>query len=252
MKTLIKEERYQSILSMLEKNQTVEVSELAKLLNVTEMTVRRDLQALENEGLLVRVHGGARKKDSHYVELSNNQKETINVELKKHIGQLCADLIEENESVFIGSGTTSSCIFDYLENKHFNLITNSITIFERAIKMPNIDVILVGGRYRKKTGTLVGYFANKLLSEIKVTKAFIGTNGISGTDITTANEEEGYGLQIILNNAIERYILADSTKFGIEAFFTFYDVKNTTGIITDKNINPHVADYYKKLTKIIN
>lgn len=248
---MIKEERYQSILSMLDKKHTVEVSELAKLLDVTEMTVRRDLQALEDEGLLVRVHGGARKKDFPYIELSNNQKETINVELKKHIGKKCADLIEENDIVFISSGTTSNFIFDYLHTKPINLITNSIHVFERAKNMPNIDLILVGGRYRTKTGTLVGYFANKLLSEIKVTKAFIGTNGISGTDITTANEEEGYGHQIILNNSIERYILADSTKFGVEAFFTFYDAKDITAIITDNKINPHIEEYYNKITKII-
>ncbi|MBG9914915.1 DeoR family transcriptional regulator [Bacillus sonorensis] len=247
----MKEERYRAILSMLDKNQTVEVAELAKQLDVTEMTIRRDLQALENEGLLVRVHGGAKKRDSHYIELSHHQKRDINVELKKHIGKICADIISDYDTVFIGSGTTSDFIFDYLGDKHVNVVTNSINVFQRVQNMPNIDIILTGGRYRKKTGTFYGYFANRLLTDIKVKKAFIGTNGISGTNITTANEEEGYGLQIVLNNAIERYILADSTKFTIEAFFTFYDVKDITGIITDNHINPHVEAYYSKYAKMI-
>lgn len=248
---MIREERYRTILSLLEKKETVKVSELAELLNVTEMTIRRDLQILEDEGLLDRVHGGARKKGNHYIELSNMQKETLNVEEKKHIGKICAELIEENDTIFISSGTTGQFILEYLESKHVMLVTNSISIFQKAVNLPNVETILTGGRYRKKTGTLIGYFANKLLSEIKINKCFIGTNGISGEDITTANEEEGYGLQTILNNSIERYIIADHTKFGVLAFFTFYNVKDVHGIITDPKINPHIESYYNDLTKII-
>jgi len=248
---MIKEERFRRILAELEENHAVEVAELAKKFNVTEMTIRRDLQVLEKEGLLIRVHGGAKKKDSHYTELSYKQKQTINVDLKKHIGKLCADLIEDYDVIFIGSGTTSDFIFDFLKAENISIVTNSINVFQRAKELPNVEVILTGGRYRRKSGTFVGYFTNTMLKEIKVNKAFIGANGITGTRITTANEEEGYGWQIILNNSIERYILADSTKFGVEAFFTFYNVNDVTGIVTDDQINPHVEAYYKGLTKII-
>ncbi|WP_342399927.1 DeoR/GlpR family DNA-binding transcription regulator [Weizmannia sp. FSL W8-0676] len=249
---MLKHERYRLILSTLEEKNSVEVSELAKSLDVTEMTIRRDLKALEDEGLLVRVHGGAKKKDADYItELPYTQKQTINVDKKTHIAKLCAELIEDNDTIFISSGTTNDFIFDYLQAKNLNIITTSLTVFNRAKDFPNTEVILTGGRYRKKSGTFVGYFTNKLLSEIKVKKAFIGTNGVSGRKITTANEEEGHGHQIILDNAVERYILADSTKFGTEAFFTFYDVKNITAIITDENINPHTEDYYKEIVKIL-
>lgn len=139
---MIREERYRTILSLLEKNDTVQVSELAELFNVTEMTIRRDLQALEDEGLLERVHGGAKKKGTHYIELSNVQKETLNVEEKKHIGKICADLIEDNDTIFIGSGTTSRFILDYLDTKPVMLVTNSIQIFQEAIKLPNVETIL--------------------------------------------------------------------------------------------------------------
>ncbi len=248
---MIREERYRAILSLLDKNGTVQVSELAEQFNVTEMTIRRDLQALEDEGLLVRVHGGAKKKDDPYKELSNIQKETLNVEEKKHISQICADLIEDHDTVFISSGTTGEFILDYIQNKPIMLVTNSISVFQKAVKLPNVETLLTGGRYRKKTGTLIGYFANKLLSEIKINKAFVGTNGISGEDITTANEEEGHSLQIILNNSTERYIIADHTKFSVRAFFTFYHVKDVHAIITDPKINKHVESYYGELTKII-
>lgn len=249
---MLKDDRYRLITDMLDKNNVVEVSHLAKALNVTEMTIRRDLKALEDDGALVRVHGGAKKKEAAiYTELSHTQKKTINVEKKKHIAKICASMIQDNDVVFIGSGTTNDLIFDYLTAENVNIITNSINVFNRLKDRPNIEVILTGGRFRPRTGTFVGYFANKLLSEIKVKKAFVGTNGISGTNVTTANEEEGHGQRVILDNASERYVLADSTKFNVEAFFTFYSMKKVTAIVTDPDISPSDEEYYKAMTTIL-
>lgn len=253
---MIKEDRFQLILDEINKNSVVEVSDLSEALNVTEMTIRRDLNELEELGLVTRVHGGAKKKvkekvNLSYTELTYSQKKTINVDQKRQIAKKCAELIKDNDIVFISSGTTNDFIFDYLTAKNINIITNSISIFNRFKDHPDYDVILSGGRYRARTGTFIGYFANKLLKEIKVHKAFVGTNGINGNNITTANEEEGNGLHIILDNATERYILADSSKFGIQAFFTFYDVKNITGIITDSDISPKTEEYYNRTTRVI-
>lgn len=248
---MLKEDRYQVIMNSLKENNVIEVSSLAKSLNVTEMTIRRDFKDLEDKKLLVRVHGGAKRVDASYTELSDIQKRNINVNKKIHIAQLCAKLINNNDTIFIGSGTTANLIFDYLNVENLKIITNSINVFNRVKNLPNSELILTGGRFRQKTGTFVGYFANKLLSEIKVKKAFIGTNGISGAHITTANEEEGHGNRIILDNASERYILADSTKFGTEAFFSFYNTPNITAIITDNGITPQNEDDYSKMTTIL-
>ncbi|MDA1476465.1 DeoR/GlpR family DNA-binding transcription regulator [Bacillus changyiensis] len=220
---------------------------------MTETTIRRDLSELEERGLLMRVHGGAKKKKtvSTYTELTNSQKQTINVEKKKEIAKKCASLIKDNDIIFISSGTTNDFIFEYVNANHVNVITNSIHVFNRIKDRSNFDVVLSGGRYRQRTGTFVGYFANQLLNEIKVTKAFVGTNGISDLNMTTANEEEGNGLRVILDHAHERYVLANSTKFNVQAFFSFYNVKNITGIITDSEINYDVEDYYKRFTRII-
>ena len=133
----------------------------------------------------------------------------------------CADLIENGDTVFIGSGTTTDFIGDYLEGKEISIVTNSLPIFEKLKDFPNYDLILVGGRYRVKTQTFVGQFANKLLKEIKVSKAFIGVNGIDGHSVSTANEEEGNGNAIILNNAIEKYVVADNSKFDSYSFLQF-------------------------------
>lgn len=249
---MLKYDRYQMILGLLDKNHIIQVSDLVKSLKITETTIRRDLNHLEKQGFLVRIHGGAKKKAAHfYTELTHIEKQTINIDKKKQIAAKCAGLINNHDIIFIGSGTTNDLIFDYITARHVNVITNSMSVFNRLKDQANYDVVLSGGRYRGRTGTFVGYLSNKLLREIKVNKAFVGTNGIDNLNITTANEEEGNGLHIILDNAKEKYVLADSTKFGAQAFFTFYNVQDVTGIITDSSISENLLTYYNSVSMMI-
>ena len=248
----MKESRHKVILQELDQTGVVSVKNLKELLNVTDMTIRRDLIDLEKQGLLIRVHGGAHKKVKDSLnEASHSEKTMLNIEEKKLIAKKCADLIAEGDTVFIGSGTTTDFIGDYLEGKNISIVTNSLPIFEKLKDYPNFDLILIGGRYRVKTQTFVGQFANKLLREIKVSKAFIGVNEIDGHNVTTANEEEGNGNAIILNNAIEKYIVADNSKFDSYSFYSFYRLDNIDAIVTDDHISPKVRAKYSSYTKVL-
>lgn len=248
----MKESRHKVILQELDQTGVVSVKNLKELLNVTDMTIRRDLIDLEKQGLLIRVHGGAHKKVKDSLnEASHSEKTMLNIEEKKLIAKKCADLIAEGDTVFIGSGTTTDFIGDYLEGKNISIVTNSLPIFEKLKDYPNFDLILIGGRYRVKTQTFVGQFANKLLREIKVSKAFIGVNGIDAHNVTTANEEEGNGNAIILNNAIEKYIVADNSKFDSYSFYSFYRLDNIDAIVTDDHISPKVRAKYSSYTKVL-
>lgn len=248
----MKESRHKVILQELDQTGVVSVKNLKELLNVTDMTIRRDLIDLEKQGLLIRVHGGAHKKVKDSLnEASHSEKTMLNIKEKKLIAKKCADLIAEGDTVFIGSGTTTDFIGDYLEGKNISIVTNSLPIFEKLKDYPNFDLILIGGRYRVKTQTFVGQFANKLLREIKVSKAFIGVNGIDGHNVTTANEEEGNGNAIILNNAIEKYIVADNSKFDSYSFYSFYRLDNIDAIVTDDHISPKVRAKYSSYTKVL-
>lgn len=248
----MKENRHLKILQELDRTGIVSIKELTTLLGVTDMTIRRDLIELEKQDLLVRVHGGAHRKIRNGInEASHTEKNMLNVDEKKEIAQKCAQLIENGDTVFIGSGTTTDFIGDYLEGKEISIVTNSLPIFEKLKDYPNFDIILVGGRYRVKTQTFVGQFANTLLQEIKVSKAFIGVNGIDGHSVTTANEEEGNGNAIILNNAIEKYIVADNSKFDSYSFYTFYKMDDLSAVITDNRISKKVKEKYNTYTKIL-
>lgn len=250
---LLKENRYKEIIKLVEDKGHLKVSEASQLLDVTEMTIRRDFDHLEKEDLIKRVHGGAQKKEKEsYTELSHIEKKTLNVNLKKQVAEKAASLVRENEIVFIGPGTTNELIYDYLTVKSAKIITNSISIFSRFQHDERFELILIGGRLRERTGTFVGYLANTWIKDIKVKKSFIGTNGIISDRVTTADEEELIIQQIILENSSEKYIVADSTKFGVDSFQVITTVGDITGIITDRGLSEEAKVFYEGKCKIIN
>ncbi|CQR45933.1 Lactose phosphotransferase system repressor [Paraliobacillus sp. PM-2] len=250
----LKEIRHKNIIQLLEKNNFLKISDVSKKLNVTPMTIRRDLTELADRGLVEKIHGGAKRKmdDDKYIELSHTEKKGINIKAKEHAAKKAAELIEENDIVFIGAGTTTELMFQYLTVSHAKIITNSITIFNQFKNEHQYELILVGGTLREKTGTFVGYFTRKLIQDIRVQKCFIGANGIYGDYVTTADEEEGVVQQIVMNNSLNRYIVADNSKFGVEAFQVLYEIDQLTAIITDSQIPEEYKHYYDEKCKIIN
>ena len=251
----MKENRHDLIIKMLQENDLVKVSYLTKELGVTDMTVRRDLQELEDEGLLIRTHGGARWIGSHStsdLELSHTTKREINLDEKKHIARIIAANIQDNETVFLGSGSTIELVYDYLNISRAKIITNSIYVFDKFKYDERYELILTGGSYRSKTGSFTGTIANDFISTINVEKSFIGVNGINDHMIYNANEEEGVIQQSILNNSRKKYIIADSEKFDQLDFYKFYDLKDVDYLITDDKLSDETKERYSKWVEIIN
>lgn len=249
---MLMDERFNKILNMLNESDVISVANIALALKVTEMTIRRDLKILESQNKLIRIHGGAKaKQKNNFVELSHFEKQNINVDEKRYIAKLAARLIGENDTIFIGAGTTNEMIYDFIDVKFAKVITNSFEIFMKFKNDNRFETILIGGKLRERTGAFIGSLSNELVKKINVNKAFIGANGISNDRITTFNEDEGSLQAIVLDNANERYILADSSKIGKTDFFVFYNVKDVTAIITGKEIGEKMIKEYAKLTNII-
>jgi len=249
---VLKEQRHQEVLDMLNDSNIVRISDIVERLGVTEITVRRDLKVLEEKGLLTRIYGGAQKRQKNLVnELSSNEKRNISVEEKRYIAQLAAKLVKEKDIIYIGPGTTNELIYDYLNVSYAKIITNSMPVFLKFKDDQRFEIILIGGRFRPRTDVFVGNFTNEILQKIRVKIAFVGTNGILNSSITTSNEEEGVCQKIILDNASERYILCDSSKINREDFYNFYDLNEVTGLITDNKIDPNVKKKYEKIVNII-
>ena len=249
---MLKIDRHSYILNELKTKHLVRVSKLAHDMKVTEMTIRRDLQELEDYGHLTRIHGGAKLKPKNFYQEDNyNKKISVNVEEKKQIARKVANLIKDNETIFIGPGSTTSYLAEFLQDKNLNIVTNSLTVFEQFKDNPSCDLIFIGGRYRQKTKGFIGYFTQDALSKISVNKVFVGVNGIDLEKVTISDEEEGRCNETILNNATERYVLADHSKFSTHAFYTFFQLKDLTAIISDDVLDETIKDQYRKEVEII-
>lgn len=247
----LKEARHQKILKSLKENGSVSVSELSDAMNVAPMTIRRDLKELENKALLVRVHGGAVLMHTFYNELANDEKKALHSDKKRIIAEKASRLIQNEDTIFIGSGTTNEAIFPFIKHMHLRIITNSLYIFEQYEALEHMDIVLIGGRYRKKTGSFIGQLANTMLEQLHIDKAFIGVNGISDNDATTANEEEGKANEIVLNRSTKKYLVSDSSKFNTRAFTVFYKLDAIDAIITDNAITQPLTQKYSTITEIL-
>lgn len=250
---MLKDQRLETIQKLITTHGIIGVADLTTKLGVTEMTIRRDLKKLEEEGLIQRIHGGAKlPEELPKKELSHIEKQEINITEKMYIAKIIASLIESDDTIFLGPGTTIELVYDYLQVIPMRVITNSIHVFNKFNQSNMYDLILIGGSYRERTGAFVGSIANQALSDLRVRKAFIGVNGVSRNTAFTSNEEEGTTQSTILDNAQERYLVADHSKVTKEDFFSFYELDATTALITDDKLSSAKKKELEQYTKVIN
>lgn len=248
---MLKEKRQELILSQLANDGIVQVSKLSEFLKVTDMTVRRDLKELEDKNQLVRVHGGAKSLDKALPrEFSNEEKILKNKDKKEYIAKIIASLIGDEENIFLGAGTTIEYVSSYMTNKNCNIYTNSLYLFEK-LKKRGTRIFLIGGEFRESTGAFVGSLALDLVEKIRFSKAFIGVNGICDSFAYTYSVDEGVLQSKILDNSNKAYLIADSSKIGVEDFYAFYNIENAD-VISDDKIKPNGIELIEKHTKLIN
>lgn len=249
---MLKEKRQDLIAEMVNDKDLIEVSDLTMSLDVTEMTIRRDLKELEEKGLLKRVHGGAKKiKSISDIEYSNAEKKEKNITQKKYISKQISEILNEDDIVFLGAGTTIEFVSEYVGEKRLKVFTNSLYLFNELINKKTIDLRLVGGSFRNITGAFVGPMAVESIKNLRFKKAFIGVNGINDNNAFTYNEDEGYLQKLVLDNSVEKYIVADYSKIGVEDFYSFYNIDGVN-IITDDKVSSQDLKSLKKYSEVIN
>ncbi len=249
---MLKKERLRYICDKVNSKGIITVNEIIQALNVSDMTIRRDLDELEKAGKLLRIHGGAQSLTySLDHELSHLEKSTVQVNEKQTIALYASSLIQDGETIYLGPGTTIQILATLLRDRDIRVITNSYHVFEILMFSNLTKVILIGGEYRNQTGTFVGPIANHDLSVLKFSKAFISCNGIFNDAVTTYSPDEGEVQKIALNNARNKYLLADNKKFSREDFYTYYNLHDFDQVITDEHISNDVLQHYEQYTEII-
>ncbi|GBG93665.1 DeoR family transcriptional regulator [Ligilactobacillus salitolerans] len=250
---MLKRERLMMIKRLVQEKGIVTVKEMIDRLGVSDMTVRRDLDELAQGGNLVRVHGGAQSiASSEENELSHGEKREIHLDEKKQIAKRASQMVQPGDTIYIGPGTTQELIENYLpDNINIRVVTNSLPIFQAWKNKGNVDLILVGGTYRKRSETFIGGLTNDTLANLKFNKAFVGVNGIHNESIMTANTEEGIAQTVALNNAHEKIILADQYKINRDDFYQFYNLYDVDCLVTNQALTEDLLNHYQQFAKII-
>ncbi len=245
---MLQSQRQQIILKLLDQKESIAISELLPLMDVTEMTVRRDLIQLEEKGLLERIRGGATKIQRIDTENLFTQKNIKNKEEKAAIGRTTVELLDENDTVFINSGTTVLQVALQLKNLSMKLVTNNpkLTMIEYGEK---VSLVILGGEFRKESQSIIGDSAMNMLSQMHATKCIIGVDGLS---IKHGLTNSAYGETTINRKMIEQsrgkvIVVADHTKIGKVGPFVIAPIEKVDILVTTDGIPEAYLEQLKSI-----
>ncbi len=243
---LLLPERHEKLLGLL-RNGDGTVARLSSGLGVSEATVRRDLELLEEAGKVRRVHGGAVMSKFPDEELVFEEKESIRSEEKNRIAALALDEIRDGDIVYLDGGSTVLALAKMLgPRRNLTIVTNSIMAVAELMESGH-RLIVVGGELRKLSRTLVGPLTAQTIGTLKIQKAFLGTIGFTAEDgISTTDPGEAFTKELIMKRSEMVYLLADSSKLGKSSLAVSGSAGDIDVIITDRGIP---AGLEKELTK---
>ncbi len=241
MENLLKEERQQLILEILQENNRVTVTELSQRFNTSEVTIRRDLADLAAEGKLIRAHRGALMVTPAPPEPPIVQRMALQRELKEAIARATLPLVREGDSIFLGSGSTMSVFARMLGcRKRLTVFTNALNIaMDLANCEQEVTVVVTGGVVRPVELSLLGHMAEMTLPEVRVSKVFMGAQAISlEGGWTTDHIPEVSTTRRTLEMSPELIVLADHSKFGQTAAAVIAPLIRITTLVTDSGTDP--------------
>lgn len=245
---MLTEERYHTILRLLEERGAVSVQELTEILGSSESTVRRDLGVLYREGRLNKVHGGATalRGKYHTEEYPVPVKESMNMPEKVRIARYAASLIADGDLVYLDAGTTTARITEFITARGVTVVTNGILIAQRLAER-GVTTLLIGGQVKAATEALVGSSAFDGLHRYNFSVGFFGANGVSVQEgCTTPDPDEARIKTEALARCRRPYILVDSSKFGMVSSVTFAPI-DAGELITDAAIGEEYHSYARIL-----
>jgi DeoR family transcriptional regulator of aga operon len=231
--------RRSKIIEILNKRNDISVSEICKMFNISEVSVRNDFAHLEKKGLLIRTRGGAISKQPSNFDLNLNQRLKHNYKQKQKIGKRAVDFIKNGNAIIMDSGSTAIEVARNLDRKkNLRLITNSLPIAEIVADNPEIEVIIAGGTLRPEMRSLVGSMSEQTILNYYCDVAILGADSIdSELGLYTQLESEASLTQTMIKISKKTIVVTDSSKFGKKSFVKIASIPEIDIIITDKNIS---------------
>lgn len=237
-------ERHRFILDALRQKGAVSVAALSEAMNVTTVTVRKDLRLLEEKGALLRSHGGASLPDTYVNDRSIDEKMQIGVEEKQRIATRAIELLQPEEAVIIGSGTTVRAFAQAIpKTMKLTVLTGAMNVSLALLGHSEVELVQLGGVVRKSSASVVGHYSEAMLDDFACTKLFLSVDGISPDfGLTTSNMMEAHLNARMIKAVPQAIILADSSKFGKKGFGKICDLEQVHTIITDDGLPVGMRD----------
>lgn len=231
--------RQEDILKELNQKGYVNVVDLCETHNVSTVTIRKDLNFLENEKLLHRTHGGASKQPIYAFERDVSDKESLQVGQKKEIAEEALKYISNNDHIILGSGSNIHYLSQIIKGfRKLTVLTPSLKVSLELCKEPSIDTIQLGGDIRNNSTSAVGPIAEAILGQFSCNKLFLGADGVDVEfGLSTSNALEAHLNKQMIDVAEKVIVLADSTKMNIRGFGKICNLNKIDVLITDSGID---------------
>ena len=227
-------ERRQAILSILNVRDTIRVAELSERLAVSDVTIRKDLAFLEEQGYLERTHGGAvlaERMEPHWTLSARSKTRTG---AKRTIAAEARGMIHHGETIYLDSGSTCTAVASEVADMELRVVTNSLQVLNRLADRPGISLFVVGGSYRHDAGSFIGPWADSAIRSVQVDHAFLGATGVSNTGrFSSQNNIESQFKRSVIATARRSIALVDRSKIGVQAFSVFADAGDIGVLVTD-------------------
>ncbi len=237
-------ERRRLILDMVRANGAVSLRDLARAMQTSEVTVRRDLRSLEADGLLDRRHGGAVIPGGLSHEASYRQKSELAADEKAAIAQVAVGMVSHGDAIVVGAGTTTQELVRRLSRlTDLTVVTNSLLVAQSLARATGVEVVMTGGSLRGSTFALVGPAVEASLAGLHVRCAFLSGNGLTvDRGLSTPNMLAASADRAIAATAQEVVVLADYTKIGVDAMFQTVPLSRMSAVVTDSRADPKVVE----------
>lgn len=226
--------------------ETATIDELCDVFGVSKNTIRRDLNELEARGHIAKVYGGVTAVSSAG-PVPMPVRSGLHPADKTLIGRLAAQEVEDGDTIFVDSGTTTVCMLRYLAaKKRITIVTHSLGALAEASKYENLNVISLGGIYSRPTDSFVGLSAFEALSAMKINKAFMAATGVSiengmmNTTFLEAEIKRG-----VVQRAAHIFLMADGSKLGRDAVISFCRLEELDGFVTDRRPPAPYMDFFE-------
>lgn len=243
----MKATRLNDIENLLEEQNTISINRLCEIFNVSKNTIRRDIVELEKRGTIKKVYGGIMRNQTNIPE-PFAAREIKNKAKKKQLAKLAANLVNDNDIIYIDSGTTTMHMVPYLaDKKNLTILTANVYVINEAFHYPQMNVIATGGSLYRPSNAFTGASVLQFLKDFNISKCFLAATGISlENGATNASPMEGDIKKYLTKHSKVKILLVDSTKINQVSLVTFSPLKDMDYIISDKKMPEEYEAYFKE------